>query len=858
LTGKCDHWTFFHGEQNRNNSVINLTSPGSSPLYVEATLDNLDAPVNSSPYFTVKPVPYICNNIPYTYNNGAFDNNGDSLHFLCINPKTVGLTTCDYPPVDEGYNTGFSLPRNPLACAGTFVFDTTNGQMSFTPDSTGAYVVTVLVEELRNIGGTWKVIGSVMRDIQIVVRGCNTPLPTSTVIPGTITGSSMTSGTVNACVNTPFGFCFDIKTTASSHILTVKDNHKVFGSSPPSVSYVGMYTDSVRGCFSWTPRLIDAGLKIFAITVTDSTCINVGIPISATYTIPIYIWPVTTILNDTIICPGDSVQLKAVGGGGFEWDVLPGGSGTSSLSTLTGPVVIAKPDITTSYTVHSTKDIYCSKNRDTVTVLVVPPVRNITIDTAACIGSTIQLFAPDTTASPGISTTFKWTPATYLSNPNVQNPSCTPLTTTTYNAAIIYGGIVKCASKVTVNVKALKYFKLLNKDTSVCKNVPITVRATGDLEYYYTWTPASGVSNPNILNPVITPDTTRTYTVTARHVACPDSSASFTVTVEQTPLVSAGPDKTICRGDTVQLNGTAVPANPKYTYQWTPATSVTNPNGMNTIFKGDKTTQMIFSASTDAGCTGSDTMNVFVVPNKFLKVSPDTGICPGDTAQLRVSGDSIVSIAWTQSIYLDNPLGFTPKVWPNISQYFTVQGLNQNNCRDTEKILVTVHPAANIVLPDSIILYPGESYQISPEGNCLYYNWFPPYGLNSYTISNPVASPDVNTRYHVVGTTEAGCKATDSMDIYVAYDSYITVPNAFTPGSGSLLKLLHLGNVTLKNFAIYNRWGIKVYETSDINAGWDGTYNGVAQDQGVFVYTVDAVTAKGKNIHKQGNITLLR
>ena len=94
----------------------------------------------------------------------------------------------------------------------------------------------------------------------------------------------------------------------------------------------------------------------------------------------------------------------------------------------------------------------------------------------------------------------------------------------------------------------------------------------------------------------------------------------------------------------------------------------------------------------------------------------------------------------------------------------------------------------------------------------------------------------------------------------MAYDSYIAVPNAFTPGSGpgSLLKVLHLGNVTLKSFTIYNRWGIKVFETSDINAGWDGTYNGVVQPQGVFVYTVDAYTAKGKNIHKQGNITLLR
>jgi gliding motility-associated-like protein len=860
--GACDYWSFSHGESARNNAIINLQSPGSRNLYVEATLNNSEAFNISSPYFTVKPVPYICNNLPYTYNNGAYDNNGDSLNFECLNP--LDGSGCPPSPSNIPYVTGCSLPSNPLPCSSTFVFSNTTGQMSFTPNTIGPSVITVRANAWRIFGSTWKKVGSVMRDIQVIVSSCNTPLPTAGPVPGTVVGSSLTSGTINACANVPFGFCYDAKTTVSGHILVVKDNHKAFGSSTtavPTVSYVGMYTDSVRGCFSWTPGLRDTGLKIYTVTITDSTCTGVGIPLSATYAIPIYIWPTTTILSDTTMCPGDSITLTAIGGGGFIWDALSGGSGTSSLSTLSGNKVIAKPTNTTFYTVYSSKNIFCAKNRDTVQVNVVPYPKTFTIDTAACIGSTIQLFVPDTTVASDISVAFKWSPGTYLSNPNVQNPSCTPLGNALYDAQVIYGGKSKCATHVTVSVKALKFFKLLNKDTSVCKNVPISVNASGDLEYYYTWTPATGVSNPNILNPIITADTTRTYTITSHHVACPDSSASFTVTVEQTPLVSAGPDKTICSGDTITLTGSAVPFNSDYIYQWSPDTLVTNPHGPVTVFKGTKTTNMVLEASTPAGCKGSDTVAINVLISKFLKLSPDTGICPGDTANLRATADSIQSVTWFATPYnIDNNQGQSIHAWPSLGQYYTVIGKNQKNCSDTEQIRVSVNPAAIVNLPDSVILYPGQTYQISPEGNCLYYTWSPPYGLNAYDISNPIAQPDVNTRYYAYGVTEAGCKTIDSIDVLVSYDSYINVPNAFTPGSGpgSVLKVLHLGDATLKSFIVFNRWGVKMFETSDINKGWDGTLNGTPQPLGVYVYTVEAYTAKGKRIYKQGNVTLLR
>jgi hypothetical protein len=112
----------------------------------------------------------------------------------------------------------------------------------------------------------------------------------------------------------------------------------------------------------------------------------------------------------------------------------------------------------------------------------------------------------------------------------------------------------------------------------------------------------------------------------------------------------------------------------------------------------------------------------------------------------------------------------------------------------------------------------------------------------------------------VTGVTENGCIATDSIDVYVSLESILDVPNAFSPGSqpNAEIKIVRRGLATLKYFRIFNRWGVKVFETSNIDEGWDGQYNGSPQPMGVYVYMLEAYTNTGRRIVKQGNITLLR
>src|SRR5690606_40839261 len=132
--------------------------------------------------------------------------------------------------------------------------------------------------------------------------------------------------------------------------------------------------------------------------------------------------------------------------------------------------------------------------------------------------------------------------------------------------------------------------------------------------------------------------------------------------------------------------------------------------------------------------------------------------------------------------------------------------------------------------------------------------------LSDPRIANPLVNPEADTRYYVTAFTEFGCEVRDSIDVLISADNFLEMPNAFTPThqENSLFKPQFRGEVKLREFSIFNRWGQKVFETSDENQGWDGRYNGEPQPAGVYIYLIEAQTAGGRRVQKQGNLTLIR
>src|SRR5690606_15846681 len=177
-------------------------------------------------------------------------------------------------------------------------------------------------------------------------------------------------------------------------------------------------TDSVRGCFSWTPAAKDTGTFGYIVTAKDSTCKPPGIMLYYTFAVPIYIWAPTRALMDTSICPGQTAFLAALGGKDFQWDVIPGGAPSASITCVNPPncsQIIANPLTKTQYHVLSTANPYCANsNRDTVTVDVLPaPKYTKHDDTITCPDNPVKIDMHPT-PPPGITYTYKWTPVTYL------------------------------------------------------------------------------------------------------------------------------------------------------------------------------------------------------------------------------------------------------------------------------------------------------------------------------------------------------------------------------------------------------------------------------------------------------------
>lgn len=493
-------------------------------------------------------------------------------------------------------------------------------------------------------------------------------------------------------------------------------------------------------------------------------------------------------------------------------------------------------------------------------VFMVSPALTINLpDTVTCVGNSVQLNAT-VVGGPYSSLEYLWTPASYLSSTTIPNPIATPPSTISYTVKVTPNGMPACAASKTMRVEVLQGFDLANNDTAICYGASVQLNAVGDPRYSFTWTPSAGLSSTTIPNPVSTPNSTITYTVTASKAGCTDSSQSITIDVQPGPTVFIGSDITICYGDTLHMNPVIVPDTfANYQYSWTPPNVFSGPNLRNPVFEGLDTAQISLEVTTPAGCRGIGHRTINVVPNNFVTVSADTSICPRSAVQLLASGGDLYR--WTPPLDLNYDTIPDPVASPTTTTTYTVYATNnQFGCRDTQQVVVTVYPDAVVQLPDTVIIYLGESYQINPGGNALYYQWFPAAGLNATNISNPVASPTVNTRYYVTARTEAGCTVGDSIVVLVKEDSYIAMPNAFSPGSApnGYFKPVYRGHVVLKYLRVYDRWGQKVFETGNINEGWDGMLNGKPQPLGVYVYVIEAVTSDGKPFKQQGNVTLIR
>ena len=147
---------------------------------------------------------------------------------------------------------------------------------------------------------------------------------------------------------------------------------------------------------------------------------------------------------------------------------------------------------------------------------------------------------------------------------------------------------------------------------------------------------------------------------------------------------------------------------------------------------------------------------------------------------------------------------------------------------------------------------PGATVAWLPAGSTT-----PAYG---YTVT---AHPDRPTTYTAVATLGA-CKETAVVNVeaYTAgcIDNDVFVPNTFTPNGDGKNDILYVRGIKVDEvyFAVYNRWGEMVFETTDKTKGWDGIYKSRAADVGVFGWYLKVKCVNGEEAFRKGNVTLVR
>jgi gliding motility-associated-like protein len=153
------------------------------------------------------------------------------------------------------------------------------------------------------------------------------------------------------------------------------------------------------------------------------------------------------------------------------------------------------------------------------------------------------------------------------------------------------------------------------------------------------------------------------------------------------------------------------------------------------------------------------------------------------------------------------------------------------------------------------------------DSSILRYNWNfgTGTGLDTSTQRDPAFSygKDTNTyEVRLIAISDKGCRDTAYRMLKVGPDIIVYIPNAFTPDdagpNGNNTFKVYIENFTSYKMHVFNRWGEKMFESTDVNQGWNGRANGQDCQQDVYAYLVEVTSFEGKLYKFTGTITLLR
>ena len=321
--------------------------------------------------------------------------------------------------------------------------------------------------------------------------------------------------------------------------------------------------------------------------------------------------PVSTFTSNTPVCQGDLVNFQNTGTTGagltFAWDF--GDGAVPRVSSAESPNAIeyvsggSKP-----VTFSITNQYGCVSSSVQNLVINALPNAFAGKDTTICKNAQVQIGQPATAGE-----TYSWFPSATLSSSIISDPVASPISPVTEYILTVKNTVTGCINHDTAFITMLDpLIAYAGVDGEICRYASFQL-GTGNVNgQNYSWKPAKGLSDPFIANPVATPDSTTTYTVSITGSGCGTITDNVMVQVHQLPLVDAGLNDTIVKGATIPLNATG-----GIQYKWLPETGLSNPGIYNPMAHPTETTLYKVTATDIFGCENSDSALLTVILPKY-------------------------------------------------------------------------------------------------------------------------------------------------------------------------------------------------------------------------------------------------
>ena len=376
----------------------------------------------------------------------------------------------------------------------------------------------------------------------------------------------------------------------------------------------------------------------------------------------------------------------------------------------------------------------------------------------------------------------------------------------------------------------------LGPNRNKCNNDTVHINAPNGF-LNYTWSNNYNISSIASQDVVVNPMMDTAYYLKAEKTPGCFAYDTVRVNVNHSPAIQLGIDQSLCAGDSIYLDA----GNGFVQYAWS--------NGATTsgIFVKNAGSFSI-TASDLHGCKSYDTLKVLnVFNNPIVSLGHDSTLCINSTRVLYAEG--FASYLWNDGSKLST-------LTINSKGSYSVEVTDDHGCRgrDTTIITTLLPKPSNFLAADTSICSYG-SLTLSPAGNFKNLYWSSGGTGPSLTITQPGV-------YWLQLQDNNNCLGIDS--IIVSLKDCMTgfyVPSAFTPngdGKNDVLRPLLFGNVKKFQFTVYNRWGQIIYQTAELNKGWNGNYAGSNQDSNVFVWTC-TYQLEGQEIKtEKGSVVLIR